>query len=294
MIPAGLLFLLLLLFYGPFEGFRHLWINTAIHSSHFKFLAKMLFTENYIVQVLALNEPAEDRKTDDSDLSNNWNDEVLFTEIQGRYYKSYVIKINDPRRLIFAQTVQTEGNLLEQLTEKYDCQGGINASGYADPYRRGIPWGFTMIDERIVSSFSPGGSHVVGGLNANYKMVVGKFTEGEIAKQNFLWAFEFGPLLIVNGEKTEFTPYSGGLAPRTAIGQTAEGHILLVVVDGRQISSIGATFLDLQDILYEQGAVNAINLDGGSSSTMVYRGTVVNSPSEGDSERLLPNAIVFR
>jgi exopolysaccharide biosynthesis protein len=112
--------------------------------------------------------------------------------------------------------------------------------------------------------------------------------------QQYLWAFEFGPLLIVNGEKTELTSFSGGLAPRTAIGQTAEGHVLLVVADGRQKTSIGATFQDMQAILFANGAVNAINLDGGSSTTMVYQGRVTNSPSDGDAERLLPNAILFR
>jgi exopolysaccharide biosynthesis protein len=46
--------------------------------------------------------------------------------------------------------------------------------------------------------------------------------------------------------------------------------------------------------LYNNGAVNAIGLDGGSSSTMVWEGEVVNIPSDGDAERLLPNAILFR
>jgi exopolysaccharide biosynthesis protein len=104
---------------------------------------------------------------------------------------------------------------------------------------------------------------------------------------------EFGPILVINGEKTAFPEYAGGLAPRTAIGQTAEGHILLAVVDGRQSASIGAAFEDMQKILYANGAVNAIVLDGGSSSCMVYGGVLANSPSADKSGRLLPNALVF-
>jgi exopolysaccharide biosynthesis protein len=116
----------------------------------------------------------------------------------------------------------------------------------------------------------------------------------EILERGFEWAFEFGPMLIVNGEKTVLNALSGGLAPRTAIGQTEAGHILLVVIDGRQASSIGATFQEVQMVLYANGAINAIGLDGGASSCMVYNGALVSSPSEGDSGRLLPNALIFK
>jgi len=293
-IPAGFLLLLLFLFYGPFESFRLLWINTAMYSSNHKFLARMFFTEKYIEKVLARNAPAEDRKTDVSVLINEWDDEIQFAEIKGNYYKGYIIKINDPKRLIFAQSDKTDGYLLEELTEMHNAYGGINASGYADARQRGIVWGTTIVDGQIVTGFSGDGKHVMGGFNSDYKLVVGRFSKEEIAIQNYLWAFEFGPLLIVNGEKMELTAFSGGLAPRTAIGQTAQGHVLLVVVDGRQVSSIGATFLDLQTILFANGAINAINLDGGASASMVYQGKLINSPSDGEAERLLPNAIIFR
>ncbi|MDR2376618.1 MAG: phosphodiester glycosidase family protein [Treponema sp.] len=50
----------------------------------------------------------------------------------------------------------------------------------------------------------------------------------------------------------------------------------------------------MQTILYANGAVNAIGLDGGSSTSMVYRGELVNTPSEGEAGRLLPSAIIFK
>jgi len=282
------------LFYGPFEAFRLLWINTAMYSSRFQFLAHLFYTEKYIAQVLARNEPSEDRKTDDSALTVKWGDGVFFTKIHENNYKGYIIRIDDPTRVLFVQSAEKKGTLLEQLTKKHKGLGGINASGYTNPQQMGIPWGITIADGRIVSDFSRSERHIMGGFNANHKLVVGTFTREAIEAQKYLWAFEFGPLLIVNGEKTEFTAFSGGLAPRTAIGQTAEGHVLLLVVDGRQITSIGATYQNVQNILYEYGAINAINLDGGSSATMVYRGRVVNNPPDGDKERLLPNAIIFK
>ena len=59
--------------------------------------------------------------------------------------------------------------------------------------------------------------------------------------------------------------------PRTAIGQRADGSVLLLVTDGRGASGhLGATAADLLNIMLEYEAVNAANLDGGSSSAMYY------------------------
>jgi exopolysaccharide biosynthesis protein len=286
--------LLLLLFYGPFEQFRLLWINTAIYSSHYKFLATSLYTKKYIQSVLDKNMPALDRKTEPGMAGLPPSDDIRFAEIKGNYYKGYIIKVDDPRRLFLASAPDEHGGLLEELVAAHQGLGGINASGYRDDKKRGLVWGTAIKDGSVISCCTMENKHVMGGFTGEYKLTVGYFTDEEIERQGYIWAFEFGPLLIVNGEKTEMGPYSGGLSPRTAIGQTAEGHVLLVVTDGRQASSIGATYRDMQTILYANGAINAIGLDGGSSSTMVYRGALVNQPSEGEQERLLPNAIIFR
>ena len=64
---------------------------------------------------------------------------------------------------------------------------------------------------------------------------------------------------------------ASGLNPRTAIGQRADGAVIFVCIDGRQAGSPGGTYKDATDIMIEYGAVNACNLDGGSSSIMMYR-----------------------
>ncbi len=81
--------------------------------------------------------------------------------------------------------------------------------------------------------------------------------------------------------------------PRTAIGWTAKGRILLVVVDGRRPKrwSVGASLRQMARIMRDLGAVQALNLDGGGSSTMVVRDEVVNRPSD-DSERRVTTAVV--
>ena len=64
---------------------------------------------------------------------------------------------------------------------------------------------------------------------------------------------------------------NSGWNPRTAIGQRADGAVIFVCIDGRQVSSPGGTYADIINIMVEYGAVNACNMDGGSSSVMMYR-----------------------
>ena len=81
--------------------------------------------------------------------------------------------------------------------------------------------------------------------------------------------------------------------PRTAIGQTAEGDLWWVVVDGRQAMSRGATLVEMAEIMRRLGCVEAVNLDGGGSSALHLLGIVVNRPSDG-VERKVANGIVLQ
>jgi exopolysaccharide biosynthesis protein len=79
--------------------------------------------------------------------------------------------------------------------------------------------------------------------------------------------------LIINGESREMNGMGSGLNPRTAIGQRADGAVLMFVTDGRGKSGhLGASCADLIAVMEEFDAVNAANLDGGSSSCMYYDG----------------------
>ena len=79
--------------------------------------------------------------------------------------------------------------------------------------------------------------------------------------------------LIINNEAREVNGMGSGLNPRTAIGQRADGAVLMFVTDGRGKSGhLGASSLDLIEVMQEFEAVNAANLDGGSSSCMYYDG----------------------
>ena len=97
---------------------------------------------------------------------------------------------------------------------------------------------------------------------------------------------------FVNGEPLEVSGTGGGLNPRTVIGQRADGAVLLLAIDGRQTHSLGASFKDCIDVMMEYGAINAANLDGGSSTMMVYKGETVNSCASMYGSRRLPTAII--
>ena len=82
--------------------------------------------------------------------------------------------------------------------------------------------------------------------------------------------------------------------PRTAIAKTKDGQLLVVTVDGRQPGvSVGMSLTELADLLLEFEASEAINLDGGGSTTMVVNGKLVNSPSDQTGERPVSDAILI-
>ena len=100
-----------------------------------------------------------------------------------------------------------------------------------------------------------------------------------------------GPLLLENGqinvrirEESIAPDIAFGRAPRTGAGVTADGTVLLMVVDGRSRYSAGMTLKEFAQYLKRFGAVSAVNFDGGGSSEMVLDGRVMNRPSDG-SER---------
>ncbi len=111
-----------------------------------------------------------------------------------------------------------------------------------------------------------------------------------------------GPMLLKNRSKLitqveEVFDAASGIsgnseAPRSAIAKLANGKILFLVIDGRSTLSRGVTLNELADILLSLGATDAINLDGGGSTTMVVNGVVANKPSDG-VQRSIPSVVVF-
>ncbi|MGI6074598.1 MAG: phosphodiester glycosidase family protein [Fermentimonas sp.] len=111
-----------------------------------------------------------------------------------------------------------------------------------------------------------------------------------------------GPRLITDGVILiqENNPFNNNRHPRTAVGLTKDNHLIMVVVDGRSSESYGMTTGELAEVMYSLGCVDAMNLDGGGSSTAWIKGKgVVNHPSDNklfdnNGERGVANAIIVK
>ena len=103
-------------------------------------------------------------------------------------------------------------------------------------------------------------------------------------------AVTFGLVLVYDSHALPIQGSGGGLNPRTVIGQKPDGSVLLLVIDGRQTNSIGASYEDCANLMLEYGAMTAANLDGGSSTVMVYNGEIINSVVSMDGDRQVPTA----
>jgi hypothetical protein len=103
------------------------------------------------------------------------------------------------------------------------------------------------------------------------------------------------PVLIRDGRILKRPHHANGSIrdPRTGFGITQDGTALLVTVDGRQTDAAGMTLREFAILLRSLGAVWAVNLDGGASTTMVVGPSVVNSPADPTGERRVLTSVVL-
>ena len=110
-------------------------------------------------------------------------------------------------------------------------------------------------------------------------------TAEQLIAKGAVQTLSFGPALIESGKISVDSDDEVGRAkasnPRTAIGIKSDGTYLFVVSDGRTDESEGLSLLQLAEFMKELGAETAYNLDGGGSSTMIFKGSVVNTPTGG-------------
>lgn len=189
------------------------------------------------------------------------------------------------------------GQKLSEIAKKHDAIAGINAGGFDDPKGKGT--GEVLLDAVIMNRKMVHGDsnkkYTLIGMSQEGKLILGKYNLQGAIEAGIESAVQFGPFIIVNGKNQIKNVNSGGIHPRTAIGQKQDGTIIFVVIDGRQPGySMGTNLLELQSIFERYGAYNATNLDGGSSSAMYYDGKIVNKTSTPMKERYLPNAFIVK
>ena len=248
--------------------------------------------------LVTISTPAPEADPNDEPAANPYGDVdedgdgIILETVNGNGFVGYLIKILDPTRVFVSNGV---GKTLGDQCIANGALGGINGGAFVDFNGTGdgsTPEGLTIVNEEVINFGY--GVNCFCGITREGLLVVGWYSLEDVRSLGVVSGVTWGPILIRNGVPTDLSS-EHSLNPRTAIGQRADGCILMLVIDGRQVHSFGASYQDVQDVMLQNGAVNAFNLDGGSSTTMWYNGGYVNSCSSANGiARPVPDAFLFR
>lgn len=288
---------------GISESAKELFATTMLETGQMKFLATMFLSQEELQSLVNRNSVEAMNTEVNIDLINIKDTEkdkefdkngITIEEISGNTFFAKMLIINDPARIKLATTYPWKeyGVELEKLVNQNNAIAGINGGLYLSTGNKGgQPLGVVVANGEIQHNkpYGYAGLHLIGfdennilrieSLEGKNENQIEKLIKTEKIRDAVTFQEESSDAnnhfvkLIVNGEERKVDGKGSGANPRTAIGQKADGTVLLLVTDGRGASGhLGATAADLIKIMKEYGAVNAANLDGGSSSSMYYNG----------------------
>lgn len=288
------------LFWGPFQPLKIMAVGAVATSRHPQVVQAFLSQAEIdrITNINASQGIGSNQSIARTPVIADASSGITIEDIKGPSFKGKVMLIKDPKRVKLAVTkeIGVTGERVSDLVKDMGAVAGINAGGFYDPNGKGngaFPDGLTVHDGKLVHNNVGENAVNIVGFNDQGEMVIGKMTAKQLEEKHIREAVTFEPNLIVEGKSVISGDGGWGIAPRTGIGQMADGTVIFVVIDGRQPTwSIGATLRDLMNVFDDYHAVNAINLDGGSSSELVYNGKVVNRLWNIFGERYIPTAFV--
>lgn len=298
----------LLVFYGPFDNVKKMTVGTFLTTRRFPFVAKAFLSDGAIEKIIgktvAVDPTWEGEELNKLDFKIDPTDKTIEEyNINGGDFVGKALIIHNPKRMVvgYSSLMPKAGETTSTIARKAGAVAAINGGGFIDENwtgTGGVPTGIIYHDGNLVYDQLKDDKvkQDTAGFTKDGMLIVGMHSVSQLKGYGIKEAITFGPALIVNGKPT-ITEGDGGVgfAPRTAIGQRADGAVVMLVIDGRDPlrGIIGATLRDVQDILFKQfSCVNAVNLDGGSSATMVNGGKVINKPSDGLGERAVPTAFL--
>ncbi|MDO5445552.1 MAG: phosphodiester glycosidase family protein [Eubacteriales bacterium] len=299
---------------GPSQTAAELFVRSVRETSAIGFLADIFFTDEEIAAMEASsNTVIEETDTSlitvstpsgessDQPFTDAWGhtdadgDGLIYEVIHGSTYTGYMLIVLDPSRVKLGCFPNTgKGYTVQEFVEMNDAVAGINGGGFADENGQGdgsMP-DTAYVHDGTVYYGSLGVGRGFIGIDDNYILHVGLDSLDAVEENHIVEGTGFGPVLVVNGEMADEESLLSGLNPRTAIGQRSDGAILLLVIDGRQTNSLGASYTDLAEIMVKYGAVNACNLDGGSSTLMWFNGQYVNNCASVIGIRTIPTSFI--
>lgn len=311
--------------YGPIDYFRNLLVTTAMTTKSHHYLAKTLYSEETIYEIMDSNymeEVNENTNLTEINIGNIeekteydsiYEEQILKRDkdavykiipLSGNTYKGYLVVVYDPSRieLVTSRYLGKRGETVQEMAKREDALIAINAGGFADAGgvgNGGIPTGSLIQDSNLIyqGQDTGWGGGIVGFTKDNILMLY-KGTANDAIEQGIEDAVDFGPFLIVNGKRSIAKGNGGyGISSRTAIGQRQDGIVLFVVIDGRQPGySLGINMSELTDIFVRYRAYNAVNLDGGASSSLVENKKLISKPCaySATGERWIASAWIVK
>lgn len=302
---------------GPSPKAGEIFVMSVRETSAIGFLAGWFYTDEQIAQIVEKNSMKDSDSITDTSLveiadkndSQNKNDteakeetkDIEIIDIKGATYNAKMMIVSDPSRVfvgVVPEFGEGKGMIVKTMCNRYGAVGGINGGEFVDGdvTATAMPVGLVISEGRLLNGGLNTTYHVTG-FNEDNVLVIGNMTGQQALDMKIRDCVhinnKIGPFLIINGVQQDVDGIGGGLNPRTAIGQRADGAVLMLTVDGRQANSLGATFSDLMQIMTDYEAVNASVMDGGTSSQMCYNGETINKPYLPFGARECPTAFLI-
>ncbi len=297
----ALLYTLNTIAHGPSETVRNALVQSAMQASATKWVPKLFLSEE---EVRSIMDAGEEKIVEEVDFNDavvpaaevtdevfhgsdpedgpDISDGIEYRQVAAGTFRAYVMIVQDPSKVFVGVSSDKfssakRGQRIYEAAQKYGAIAAINAGEFADPGGTGTgaqPIGITYSEGKLVWDDKKHRTFI--GFDKNDRLIVSEGMTAERAAELGIRdavSFQNGNVLIVteNGvTKCYYAPENNAKAQRTAIGQTADGKVILIVTDGRSASSIGATRDDIINMMIGYGAVTAGMLDGGSSAMMYY------------------------
>lgn len=295
MVFIALVLTITLICHGPSESAKELFATTILETGQLKFLANVFLSKDELQKIVDKNSLQDmDVEVDENLINTEGNKEKELIEIHnvsGDGFEGTMMVVNDPSKISLATTYPwgEYGKELGVIVDEAGTIAGVNGGiYYSSGNKGGRPYGVTVSNGEIQDiTLGWSGLYLIGfdennllriiSLEGMNKSAVEKMVKEEKIRDAISFQEESSDAnnhfvkLIINGEKRELSGKGSGQNPRTAIGQRKDGSVLILVTDGRgKNGHLGATASDLIEIMAEYGAVNAANVDGGSSSSLYY------------------------
>jgi len=290
----------IIVLFGPFGNLKRAVVGAIMRSRHPQYIT-WLYNQEELNEILGVVKTME--QTQVLSFKPRTDSTLSLQKIETTRFVGYLLEIPNPQRIqvATAEDIQEKGDTTSRIAKKNNAVAAINGGGFYDPNGTGtgrLPYGFIIHEGKYLLGQQVDDKERVDfvGMTRSGNLIAGNYNKKELHDLGVTEGLTFGPPLIMNGKKVIRSGDGGwGISPRSAIGQKKDGTMMFLVIDGRQPGySIGATLVDVQNIMYEKGAYIAANLDGGSSTTLYYNGNVVNKPADLLGERMIPTAFIVK